>query len=591
MVTSSKMIAISGSNRPPLTGATLLRKTDPNHSIKLSIYLRPNPKTSTEAASTIATLSAQPPQSRHYLSKAELAATFGADPAELQSVEDWAKSCKLKVLDADAGKRRVQVEGTVAAINKAFGVQLNDYRHPDGYEFRGREGSVLVPEALYGIVESVLGLDTRRVGRPRLRRPGVQPVEWEKASPSKSHTGAASAGPTSPWPGTFFPPQVAGLYNYPPNLTGAGQNIAIMSFNGAPDGNPHGGYKLASLNIYFEQVLGGVAPQITNVVVSGPGNDPGPDTQASEQQGDSTGEVMLDACVVGSVAPGAHIFMYFTEFTTQGWVDALQEAIAGDNDISVISISYGNPEDDPQGAWTAAGVQTVNRAFQTAIAAGITICCAAGDDGSSDGVASGAHVDFPASSPYVLGVGGTKLTASSLSPPTIASEVVWNEVAQGAGATGGGISAVFTKPAWQDGVNVPPSVKPPHQVGRGVPDVAADADPYSGVVVIRIGGKYLEPIGGTSAATPLWASLIARLNEGLSTRCGFINPTLYGKCATGVLNDIVTGNNGAYAAGPGWDACTGLGTPQGQKLLHALSSAPATASASASRKVAAPHHA
>ena len=189
-----------------------------------------------------------------------------------------------------------------------------------------------------------------------------------------------------------------------------------MSFNGAPDGNPHGGYSLAALNTYFEKVLGGTTPQITNVVVSGPGNDPGPDTSASDRQGDSTGEVMLDACVVGSVAPGAHIFMYFTEFTTQGWVDALQEAIAGDNDIAVISISYGNPEDDPQGAWTAAGVQTVNEAFQAAIAAGITICCASGDDGSSDGVASGAHVDFPASSRYVLGVGGTKLTASSLSP-------------------------------------------------------------------------------------------------------------------------------------------------------------------------------
>ena len=177
---------------------------------------------------------------------------------------------QAQVLDADAGKRRVQVEGSVAAIDKAFGVQLNDYRHPDGYEFRGREGSVLVPESLYGVVESVLGLDTRRVGRPRLRRPGVHPVEWEKASPSKPHSRAASAGPTSPWPGTFFPPQVAALYNYPPNLTGAGQNIAIMSFNGAPDGNPHGGYKLAALNTYFEQVLGGVTPRSPTWSCPGP---------------------------------------------------------------------------------------------------------------------------------------------------------------------------------------------------------------------------------------------------------------------------------------------------------------------------------
>ena len=578
MPNSSKMIAISGSNRPPLSGAKLMRKTDPKKSITVSVYLRSNPHMTSQARDTVATLSEQPPQERRYLSKPQLAATFGADPQEMQAVEDWAKSCKLKVVEADAAKRRVKVSGSVAAINKAFDVQLNDYRHPDGYEFRGREGQVHVPESLFGVVESVLGLDTRRVGRSRLRRAVMPKVEWQKiaASKARSHHPTGS-GPSNPWPGTFFPPQVAELYNYPPSLTGKGQNIAIMSFNGAPDGNPHGGYNAGALKTYFVNVLGGTAPVMTNVVVMGPGNDPGPDTQASENRGDSTGEVMLDACVVGSVAPGANIFMYFTEFTTQGWVDALQDAIAGDNDISVISISYGNPEDDPQGAWTAASVQTVNHAFQAAIAAGITICCASGDDGSSDGVASGAHVDFPASSPYVLGVGGTKLTASSVSPPTVQSEVVWNEVAQQAGATGGGISALFTKPAWQGGVNVPPSANPPHQIGRGVPDVAADADPYSGVVVMHIDGKHLEPIGGTSAATPLWASLIARLNQGLNARCGFINPMLYTKCAQGVLRDITSGNNGAYAATVGWDPCTGLGAPNGVKLLGALSTAPAVA--------------
>jgi len=582
MTNSSKMIPISGSNRPPLPGAKSLRKTDPKKSITVSIYLRRNPSTAGEAASTIATLSEQPPQERRYLSKPQLAAMFGADPQEMQAVEDWAKSCKLKVVEADAAQRRVKVSGTVAAIDKAFGVQLNDYRHPEGYEYRGREGQVHVPEKLYGIVESVLGLDTRRVGRARLRRAARHKVEWQKFAASKTRSPATGSGTSNPWPGTFFPPQVAALYDYPSNLTGKGQNVAIMSFNGAPDGNPHGGYSLAALNTYFTKVLGGTAPNLTNVDVVGPGNDPGPDTQASDQQGDSTGEVMLDACVVGSVAPGANIFMYFTEFTTQGWVDALQDAVAGDNNISVISISYGNPEDDPQGAWTPAAVQTVNQAFQAAIAAGITICCASGDDGSSDGVASGAHVDFPASSPYVLGVGGTKLTASSLSPPAIKSEVVWNELAQGEGAGGGGISALFTKPSWQDDVNVPPSANPPHQVGRGVPDVAADADPVSGVVVMHIDGKHLEPIGGTSAATPLWASLIARLNEGLNARCGFINPVLYTKLAQGVLNDITSGNNGAYAAKVGWDACTGLGTPNGAKLLSALS----TNAVAATRKLA-----
>jgi kumamolisin len=577
MPTSTKMIAISGSNRPPLSGAKFLKKTDPKKTITVSIYLRRNPHTATQAASTVATLSDQPPQERRYLSRPQLAEMFGADPQEMKGVEDWAESCKLKVVEADAAKRRIKVSGSVGAMNKAFDVQLNDYRHPDGYDFQGREGQVHVPDRLFGIIESVFGLDNRHVGRPRIRRAAVHKVEWHKVT-SKAHSHAVRQGAANPWPGTFFPPQVAELYDYPPTLTGKGQNIAIMSFNGAPDGNPHGGYSAAALKTYFVSVLGGTMPTMSDVVVMGPGNDPGPDTPASDNQGDSTGEVMLDACVVGSVAPGANIFMYFTEFTTQGWVDGLQDAISGDNNISVISISYGNPEDDPQGAWTAAGVQTVNQAFQAAGAAGITICCASGDDGSSDGVARGAHVDFPASSPYVLGVGGTKLTASSLSPPTRQSEVVWNEVAQQEGATGGGISAVFTKPVWQAGANVPPSANPPHQIGRGVPDVAADADPVSGVVVMHIDGKHLEPIGGTSAATPLWASLIARLNEGLNARCGFINPVLYTKCAQGVLNDIISGNNGAYAAKTGWDACTGLGTPNGANLLRALTTTNVAAS-------------
>ena len=210
-------------------------------------------------------------------------------------------------------------------------------------------------------------------------------------------------------------------------------------------------------------------------------------------------------------------------------------------------------------------------------AKGITICCASGDDGSSDDDPSGAHVDFPASSPFVLGVGGTNLVASSGAPPTIQSETVWNELLHSEGATGGGVSDVFTKPSYQNSVNVPPSANPPHDIGRGVPDVAAVADPVTGVVVMDIDGKHLEQIGGTSASTPLWASLIARLNQGLNARCGFLNPLLYGRFSTGVLRDITVGNNGAYSAGPGWDACTGLGSPNGDQLLNALSGAPTQA--------------
>lgn len=570
----TEMMVIPGSTRPAVPRAKLIKKSDPASRIKVSIYARQNPAAPGKSLSPLNELNSKLPTERHYLSDEEFNSTFGADPADLDKIAAWAKASKLKVLDRSVAKRRVLVEGTIGDISKAFGVQLNEYVHPETGRFRGRVGQIHVPADLFGIVQAVFGLDTRLVGRPRLRKGNVQPVDFETVRPNgKAKTrGLAQASPASPFPGTFFPRDVAQLYNYPDAFTGSDQNVAIFAFNGTtPD--PRGGYKLPALKNYFEKLLGGKTPTIKDVVVQGPGNDPGPDTRASDRRGDATGEVMLDMCVVGSVAPGANIFMYFTEFTSQGWVDALHEAITDNNQISVISISYGNPEDDPQGAWTSMAVQLVNQAFQAAAAKGITICCAAGDDGSSDQVASGAHVDFPASSPFVLGVGGTKLVASNSTPPAIASETVWNETLQNEGATGGGVSAVFTKPAYQNTVNVPPSANPPHNVGRGVPDVAAVADPVTGVVVMRIDGKHLEPIGGTSAAAPLWAALIARLNEGLKARCGFLNPILYGRFSTGVLQDITVGNNGAYSAGQGWDPCTGLGSPNGAQIFQALSGA------------------
>jgi kumamolisin len=183
----------------------------------------------------------------------------------------------------------------------------------------------------------------------------------------------------------------------------------------------------------------------------------------------------------------------------------------------------------------------------------------------------------------VLGVGGTKLIASSGTPQTIASEVVWNESTQSQGATGGGVSAVFTKPSYQDTVDVPVSANSPHSVGRGVPDVAAVADPETGVIVIHVDGKNLEAIGGTSAAAPMWAALVARLNQGLKANCGCLNALIYqSQFSKGAFRDITSGNNGAYTAGTGWDACTGFGSPNGAGMLQALSGTPGNGSESSS---------
>jgi kumamolisin len=242
--------------------------------------------------------------------------------------------------------------------------------------------------------------------------------------------------------------------------------------------------------------------------------------------------------------------------------------VAAPNRPSVVSISWGGPES----SWTPQAMTTMDEAFQSAAALGVTVCCAAGDDGSTDGVTDGLnHVDFPASSPYALACGGTRLIASG---STISSETVWNELATDGGATGGGISDFFALPTWQAGAKVPPSANPGHRIGRGVPDVAGDADPATGYVT-RVDGQP-DVIGGTSAVAPLWAGLIARINQRLKTPVGYANPLLYGEAAkAGAFHDITSGNNGAYNAGQGWDACSGLGTPIGAAILSALTPAPA----------------
>jgi len=197
---------------------------------------------------------------------------------------------------------------------------------------------------------------------------------------------------------------------------------------------------------------------------------------------------------------------------------------------------------------------------------------AAGDRGVADGLEDGRpHVDFPASSPWVLAVGGTSLLASD---GEIRSEKVWND---GTGAsTGGGISEIFPIPSWQRDVNT--ILLKNGASGRGIPDVAASADPSTGYQ-IRVRGQ-LSVVGGTAVATPLWAGLIAKLNQALGHNLGYLNPTLYsGIGPAAVLNPITEGDNGngklkGYAGGKGWNAAAGWGTPDGNKLLAWLRTRP-----------------
>jgi kumamolisin len=538
--TPKNRIPIPGSERSVLLGARVVGPADASERILVTVLVRRRPS-SKGLTSMLEEMSTLKPVDRKHLSRKEFAVSHGADPRDLKKVEEFARNYGIKVVESNVAQRRVVLSGTVAAFSAAFGVTLDDYEHPGG-AYRGRTGPVHVPEYLAPLIEAVLGLDNRHQAKPHVRFKEQQ----------EGAVGARVSGTS------YTPVQVAQIYNFPQGANGSGQCIAIIELGG--------GYRTADLKNYYH-ALGIAMPKITSKSVDGGRNKPMVDKNAD-------GEVLLDIEVAGAVAAGSKIVVYFAPNTDAGFLDAIKSAIHDNrNKPSVISISWGGPEK----GWTSQAMQAMDQAFQDAATMGVTVCCAAGDDGSSDirppetddGLL---HTDFPASSPYVLACGGTRLRASGT---VISDEVVWNE-GRNDGATGGGISDVFDLPKWQASANVPPSANPGGRIGRGIPDVAGDADPLTGYQVLVDGQNGV--IGGTSAVAPLWSGLIALLNREIGSAVGYLNPLLYKlPAASGAFNDITAGNNditgkhGAYKAGPGWDACTGWGSPDGVRLMNALS--------------------
>ena len=450
------------------------------------------------------------------VSREEFAKANGADPAVVTKLEAFAKEHGLNVGEVSLARRTVKISGTAAQLTSAFNVELSQHEL-NGQTYRMRSNSIHVPEDVADSIEAVLGFDNRPQARAHFR---VLDAGMKAAAASTSYT----------------PPQVAALYQFPTGVNGAGQTVGIIELGG--------GFKPADLKKYFAG-LKIAEPKVVAVSVDKAKNAPSNPNSAD-------GEVLLDIEVAGSVAPGAQIAVYFAPNTDQGFLDALTTAIHDTtHKPTVISISWGGPES----TWTAQAMTAFDSAAQDAAALGVTICAASGDSGSSDGVPDGGnHVDFPASSPHILACGGTSLQSSG---GAITNESVWNDGAQG-GAGGGGFSVQFPLPSWQKSGS-----------GRGVPDVSGDADPQTGYQVLVDGQSMV--IGGTSAVAPLWSGLIALLNQKLRKPVGFLQPVLYElPASSGALRDITQGSNGAYSAGPGWDAASGLGSPDGVKLLAAL---------------------
>jgi len=523
-----KRIDLPGSERTLLPGFRKIGPCDPQEQIQVTVFLRRggSPKQFPDVKKLGKLLPAQ----RQHLSRAQFASRHGARPADIKKIRTFATQNKLKVVAASRPRRSVLLSGSVAAFSRAFGVELNTYQHGTGTS-RMRSGAIQIPAPLSGIIAGVFGLDNRPQAKPHFR--------IRKQSQNATRAQAASA--------SYNATQVAQAYNFPAATTGSGQTIGILELSG--------GYSATDLATYFKN-LGIKTPTVTAVSVDGGANSPTGDPSGPD------GEVELDIEVSGAVAPSAQIAVYFTPNTDQGFLDALTTAVH-DTTLkpAVVSISWGGPES----SWTQQALTAFNSACEDASTIGVAILAASGDDGSTDGASSGTPtVDFPAASPFVLACGGTKLT---LSGATISSELAWNELAANEGATGGGVSEVFALPTYQQSANVPKA--PNGFVGRGVPDVAGDADPESGYNVLVDGQQTV--IGGTSAVAPLWAALLARINQSLGKNVGYLNPLLYTKNIEAALHDITSGSNGTYSAGPGWDACTGLGTPNGAALLAALS--------------------
>jgi kumamolisin len=532
----------------PLPGSkrTLLPNSRPagpiNRSEIASVTVRVrsagDPETLAKKAYDLANM---PLAERKYLTHEELEKQHGAAQEDLDKIEHFAQEHDLTVVHRSAAERSVVLKGKLGDLLAAFHADVQIYHHATG-SYRGRRGEITLPEELSEIVTGVFGFDTR----PKRRAPHRQKNAAQRGPGGQNGVAAT---------------EYAKRYNFPANLNGTtldgtGQTVAIIELGG--------GYRRSDLKVFFKEI-GALTPKVSTISVDHAGNDP---TTAES----ADGEVMLDIEVAGAVAPKANFAVYFAPNNgDKGFLDAISAAVHdSQRKPSVISISWGGPENSTD----QQGVQAYHELFAAAGALGITVCIASGDHGTADLDAADwdgkIHVDHPACDDLVLACGGTQIVSGQ--------DVAWNDGtpfdanAPGGGgwATGGGISEIFPVPPYQANANLPVSIdtgKP----GRGVPDIAMSATNYFTRVDTSEGAS-----GGTSAVAPLMAALVTRLNQAKKKNVGLLNPFLYANAAKGVVRDVTSGTNAidktlkGYQAGPGWDACTGLGTPDGVAILDNL---------------------
>jgi len=531
----AKFITLPGSRRTLLPNSRIAGPVNRSETISFTVRVRSKGDLR-ELEQLVETESHKPVSKRKYMTHAQFTTRYGSRQEDLAAVESYAAQHNLLVAHRSSAERSVRLVGALGDVLRAFPANLHQYHHAFG-TYRGRSGEIEMPDSLAGIVTGIFGLDTRPLRRTRMRR----------------RVSANGPGGDNGVAATTF----AQRYNFPTTfggkaLDGTGKNIGIIELGG--------GYDVSDLSIYFSEV-GVPMPNVVCVPV-GAGNNPGPDPV-------SDGEVMLDIEVAGTVAPKANIVVYFGANTGGGFRDAISAAIHDDQrNLDVISISWGSSE--PPKADAEQELGDYHSLFVEAASMGITVCAATGDHGTANDTSwdQGFHVNHPACDPNVLACGGTQVD------PASGDDIVWNDnqpfspgIGDGGGwTTGGGISQCYPVPSYQAGIQMPP-VLGGGTVGRGLPDLAMSATNY----FIRVDSGE-SASGGTSAVAPLVAALVALIGQAKGKRIGLMQPILYANAAA--FKDVTVGNNSipesapGYNAGPGWDACTGLGTPDGTAVMN-----------------------
>jgi kumamolisin len=536
----SRWFALPHSGWHPATGMTLTnRPIDPRQVIRATIVVRSR-VTDSDLRVAVEEHARKSPTRRASLTRDEFMRRYGATLSDLSRVAAYARSRGLRVIEAHRGRGAVVVSGRVGVFARAFNVEFAAARYQN-LVFLGHRSQIFVPEELSSVVLGVLGFDDRPLWRPHVATIGAR--------------------------GAVSPAVVARAYQFPAGATGRGQTIAILL--------PYGGFRTSDLRSFFRR-QGERLPRVEILNVEGQSNAPasladirafcgalnGRKPSSSSMRGQSATRVLwsmeaaLDIELAGALAPGATILACFVPDNPRGKFEGTTRALLHRSRPSILSSSWSAHEHDVPPSL----LYVMNRVYMFAALMDVTVCCATGDDGGSPGERERVH--YPASSPYVLACGGSTYP----NPQASRFETVWNERVLGQSmSTSGGFSRAFSRPSWQRS-----RVRWRHRNsgGRAIPDVAAKADFKAGYEIV-VAGRPVA-LGGTSAATPTWAALIACLNQALGARVGLIGPWLYQRHARSALRSVKHGTNGTYRATSGWDPCTGLGTPIGDALLDVL---------------------